>query len=248
MIILPAIPAIVAALTPLAKAALVSAGIGAAVSGGMGAVGEGVASYQKHGEINREVLDDAARGAFEAGKDGAMVGFVIGPVAPLFAPVIAPAIHVVDDIVAPVIQIADDAAQPVIHVIDDAVGPTLRRAGRTVTVPARAISAKLNARNYRSLPDDLCSRGCLYIMDDPANGLTKIGVTTNPQQRIADVSRQVGSDLRYVSISPVDDAFVKEAALKRQFVSKNVPHPNYVKATEWYSGFNPMDVATVLSK
>ena len=69
MIILPAIPAIVAALAPVVKATLISAGIGAAVGGGIGAVGGAVDSYHEHGEINREVLDDAAHGALNGAKD-----------------------------------------------------------------------------------------------------------------------------------------------------------------------------------
>ena len=127
MIILPAIPAIVAALAPVVKATLVSVGIGAAVGGGIGAVGGAVGGYQEHGEINREVLDDAARGAFDGAKDGALFGGIFGPVAPAIAPIVAPAVapvlQVVDDVARPVLQLADDAARPVIQAADDVVWP-----------------------------------------------------------------------------------------------------------------------------
>lgn len=248
MIILPAIGAIVAAVAPLVEAALVAAGIGAVVGGAVCGISGAASNIHEHGSLNRERAISTAHGAAECAVEGAVVSAIIAPAGIVIAPAIAPALQIVDDVAQPAIQVIDDLAKPVFQVVDDAVGPTLRRARHTVTAPVRAISAKLNARNYRSLPDNVCSGGCLYIMDDAAHGANKIGVTNSPARRLAEVQRDVNSQLNYVAITPVDDVYQVEAALHRHFTSKNIIHPNHTTGTEWFSGLSPMDVATVLSR
>lgn len=124
MIFIPAIPAIVAALTPVAKAVLVSAGIGAVVGGAVCAVGGAVSGYHEHGELNRDVAIVAVQSIPKCAVEGAIVGGVIAPagiiIGPVVAPGIAPVMQVVDDVARPIAQVADDAARPIIQVADDA--------------------------------------------------------------------------------------------------------------------------------
>ena len=94
-------------------------------------------------------------------------------------------------------------------------------------------SARL-ARNYQKLPRDVRSGGYLYVMDDTANAVSKIGVTKNPARRIAEVQRQVGSKLNYTGIMPVDDMRAVERAWHRHFASQNIRHPNHLRGREWF--------------
>ena len=234
------IPAIIAGVAAIAKPVLVAAGVGAAVGAvtgaGTGAVVEVVKGVHEHGEVNQMVLEEAAHAGIHGGANGFLVGGIFGPVSLAVGPVVGAVGGVVDDI-----------AGQTIGQIASATSSTATSVGRTVGAPVRMARSTIVARYYRQMPQ-LCSKGCVYVMDDAANGMQKIGVTTNPQRRIADVGRQVNSDLKYFSIAPVDDAFAAEAALKRQFINKNVAHPNYAKGTEWFNGLSPMDVATVMSK
>ncbi len=133
MIVLPAIPAIVAALTPIVQAAAVAAGIGAVLGAGTGAVSCGISGVREHGEINRTVFVNSAQCAGKSAAEGALVGGVMAPaglliapvVAPVIGPVISPAINVVDDVAGAAIQVIDDAAKPLIEVVDDVAKSTV---------------------------------------------------------------------------------------------------------------------------
>ena len=146
MIVLPAIPALVAAITPIAKAMLISAGIGAAVSGGTCAVGGAVSGYHEHGELNRDVAAVAGKRGLECAGEGALVGGIVGVAAPVVFPAvvapglvpvipaaIAPAVQFVDDFASPVIQVADDAVRPVAQTIDDVARPVTLAVDDTIS-------------------------------------------------------------------------------------------------------------------
>lgn len=266
MIILPALSAVIGLLVTILEPILISVGIGAAVGGGIGAVGGVVEGYREHGEINSEVVAVVVENTAHGAADGILwggvfgvVGVIAAPIMPLVGGAIRPVVAVADDVTKPVVELVGKAVKPILGAVDDITGPTFSGVRSTTSSAAYAVANKLaapnkivnaaqNASNFRTLPRAVCSGGCIYIMDDTANGLSKVGVTTNPQRRLADVSRQVSSDVRYISVAPIDDAYAAEAALKRQFVSKNVPHPNHATGTEWFSGLSPMDVATAMSK
>ena len=256
------IPAIVAGIAALAKPILIAAGIGALVGAGTGAVGGAVSGVQEHGTFNNEVAIVAVQSAAKGAAEGALIGGAFGAVGVVAAPILPvvggalqPALGVVDDVAKPVVDVVGKAAKPVLGAIDDIAGPTLTRAaaatssaanrvGHSLAAPYRMVSAALNGRNFLTLPRAVCSRGCLYVMDDAANAASKIGVTTNPARRIVDVQRQVGSKLNYVGITPVDDAFTVEGALHRQYASQRVAS---APGREWFK-LSPLDVATVLSR
>lgn len=104
------------------------------------------------------------------------------------------------------------------------------------------------AHNFQHLEKAANGKKYLYTQVDPATNLTKIGVTGNPVKRIADVGRDVGSNLNYTSITPMDNAVKAEAALHQHFSSLNVPHPNHPTGREWFSGVDSLDVAGELVK
>ncbi len=260
------IPAIIAGAGAILKPILIAAGIGALFGAGTSGVGEAVTGIQEHGTFNREVAANTFHAATQGAAEGALiggafgaVGIVAAPLAPVVGGAIQPALGVVDDVAKPVVDVVGKAVKPVLGAIDDIVGPTLKRAGsaassavngigRTLAAPSRIVNARVNAANFRTSSRAVCSGGCLYVMDDPAHGLRKIGVTTNPAKRIYGVQRDVRSKLNYVGISPVDDAFKVEKSLHRQFVSQNVRHPNHLQGREWFNNLSPYNVANVLSR
>ncbi len=244
MIVLPAIPAIVAALTPVVKAALVSAGIGAAVSGGIGAVGGAVEGYREQGEINREVLDDAAWGALSGAKDGALIGGMFGPVGLVVGPVVAPAVQVVDDIVGPVMQVVDDAARPVVQAVDDVVRPVVNRIGigtHSVAMSADRVvyNTLKNVRNgtppaiQKLLPKAKRSVGYGYVMDDAASGASKIGMSIDPKTRLQSVKSPSGAKPKIVCAIPTYNMKALEDSLHLAYASQNLP--NTGAGREWFN-------------
>ena len=104
------------------------------------------------------------------------------------------------------------------------------------------------AHNFQHLEKAANGKKYLYTQVDPATNLTKIGLTDDPARRIAEVSRDVGSNINYTSITPVDNPFSTEAALHQQFSSLNVSHPNHPTGKEWFSGVGSLDVAGELAK
>lgn len=181
MIVLPAIPAIVAALTPIVEAIAVSSIVGGAFAAGTGAVGCGVSGYREHGEVNGQVIENSTHCAAKSGTEGALAGAAMGGVGVVLAPLAAPAVQVADDLASaalqavdefarpvvgavddaarPVLQVVDDAVRPALNAVDDAVGPAVNKAGRAAGSFGHAIASPLNralnyfrARIYKRLP------------------------------------------------------------------------------------------------
>lgn len=252
MIVIPALAGIVAILEPI----IVGATVGVMVSGGFCAAGGAVSEIHDQGSPS-EVASSAVQATQYCAEDGTLVeagliGGVFGGVAHVAGPVLnavggaaKPLATAADDVLSPAVRgigsVVDDLGRSIWGALDD-IGSRLGFGANKVANAAR------NAQNYRSLPKAVCNGGCLYIMDDAAHGLSKIGVTKHPVKRLAAVQRDVGSKLRYVGISPVDDVYQVEAALHRQLVSKNVVHPKHLTGTEWFRGLSPSDVAGVLSR
>ncbi len=260
MIVLPAIPAIVAALTPIVEAAVASAIIGGLIGAGAGAVGCGVAGVQEHGEINREVATNAGHCAVQEGAKGAAIGVALGVIAPAVAPVInvvddiaAHAIGVVDDIAKPVIGAADDVARPaigaiddavrpVIQTVDDAVSPAANTVGNSAKSVGQAIASPFNrglnsfrARIYQRLPitKPRADDGWVYVMEDAVSGNSKIGLTSNPAQRLKQVWNNVGhKDVKFTCIIHSHDVKNLEKLLQSTYASQNLPNTGH--GIEWF--------------
>jgi len=222
MIILPAIPVIVAALTPVVKAAIVSAGIGAAVGGAACGIGGAVSGYQDQDALNREVAAHSLQRAGECAAEGAIVGAVIAPVGVLVAPVVAPALHVVDDVAVHGLNVLDDVAKSAAGniddvaalagsaaIVDDVASPVLSRVKygakstaqnvrRVITAPWRAWRKRQSLKNalkFRELPKTPGNgnEGYVYVMKDFSKaGRYKMGKTTQPVERLSNVKSKTG--------------------------------------------------------
>ena len=221
------------------EASIVGAEIGALFGGAIGAGTEAVSGVQEHGQVNRDVLDNVAQAAITGGKDGALVGGVFGGVGAAAGPVTGSFAHIVDDIAGPAGRALGGA------------GAAAKTVGRAIsaTTPYRVGRALFAARYYsKQQLKTLCNLDCVYIMDDAANAVSKIGVSKDPATRLAAVQNTVGSRLILVGASPVDDAFAVESQLHRLFAHKNVPHPNHATGTEWFRDLSPADVVTIFSQ
>ncbi len=238
MIILPALPAIVAALTPVAKAALISAGIGAAVGGATCAVGGIVSSYHDHGEMNREVAANTIRGAAQCAGEGALVGGAFGGAGVMFAPAIAPAVQVIDDVARPIVQVADDAARPVIQVVDDAAQSTksaAKAAFKSNAFPWNNALNSFRASIYKRLPtaNARADDGYVYVMKDVVSGNSKIGRTVNPAQRLKGVQSKVGhKEVSFTCIIHSHEFKELEKHMHLEFASQRLPDTG--AGTEWF--------------
>jgi len=147
--------------------------------------------------------------------------------------------------------------RPLENVVSDALSGAAHGAisGAVVGGALGAIGAAVHiargahhAHNFQHLKKAANGKKYLYTIGDPATNLTKIGVTDNPVRRIAEVSRDVGNNVHYTSVMPMDNAFKAEAALHQQFSAANAPHPFHATGTEWFSGVGSLDVAGELLK
>lgn len=264
IIVLPALGVII---QQAAQAVAVGALIGAITGAGAGAAIEAVSGIQQHGEINEQVVNDMAHVAAESAVDGALVGGAFGAVGVVAGPVVGaagkaaqPVLSVVDDVAGPTgraiggavksaAHSVDDFVRPVLNQVGSTIGSGVRSVGRTITAPFRmARSAWIARFSSGNAMKAACSKRCVYVMDDAAHSLRKIGVTKDPARRLAAVQRDVNSKLNYVSISPVDDAFGVESSLHRQLASKNISHPNHVTGQEWFNNLSPFDLAMAMSR
>ena len=238
MIILPAIPAIVAALAPVAEAVLIGAGTGAAFSGIICGVGNAVSEAQIQQELNKDIAITSIHRGAECAGEGALVGGVFGAVGVITAPVLAPVIQAADDLLRPVGQIVDDFVHWFRQGVDDLLGPIFGRrapAARSINsvanAPTRIADGAKNAQQYKNMPADICRKGCNYTMYDEVSGATKSGITTrHPSIRLAEVSRDVGRPVTYRSIHPgnnLKQVRVTERAIHQTFSNqRNVSNEN----------------------
>ena len=240
MIILPVIPAIVAALTPLVKAALVSAGIGAVVGSSACAVGGAVSGFHEHGELNRDVALGAVQSIPKCAAEGAIISAVIAPAGIIFAPAvvapgIAPVIQVVDDVARPVVQVVDDVAKPILDKVDDIARPVSQNMGaaahsaamsteKVVTTALRNVRKGLPPPIQRLLPKTTRSSGYVYVFDDAASGTHKIGRSINPKRRLGEVKGPSGAKPKIVCTIPTYNMNALESALHTAHASQRLPN------------------------
>lgn len=250
-----AIPAIGILVQQAIQAIAVGAVIGAATGAGVGAVVEGVQSANEHGEINRVVLEDAAHGALNGGKDGALIGGALGPVGLIVGPVIAPAVQVVDDIAQPVIHVIDDVAKPMVSAVDDVAGPVVKQVGKslhttTMSIEKAGISALRSIRRglptpvRRLLPKTTRSTGYVYVMDDAGSGAQKIGLSVDPKRRLGEIKSPSGAKPKIVCAIPTYNMKALEVSMHATYASQNLPNTGIGR--EWFK-LNPAQVAAACS-
>ena len=241
MIVLPAIPAIVAALTPIVEAAVISAGIGAVVSGAICGVGDAISGYHDRGAFTREVAMGAAQETAQCAGEGALIGGAFGVGGAVIAPVVAPALQAVDDVARPIaLKVADDAARPVLQAADDVVRPLVQAVDDAFTGFKNAAKSAVNgihasvnrmrngwnARNFRSMKDAPAGTRYVYVMEDSTNGLHKIGMTTkSPSKRLGKVASEAKSELDYTCIIQTDKNSKLEGKLHSLISKQSTTHP-----------------------
>ena len=261
MIILPAISGLIGFLGALLEPILIGAGLAALISSSVSVVGDTI-KYREDG-ISREEQSTMVENAGNAAVEGALFSVPFSLAGFVMAPAIAPAITAVDDVGTQVIGAADDAAKTVantgddaanaaksrslrsgaaaVNIVDDGACRLLCRLGKSAkSLPGRVSSVVNRARNgwnariYRSLPAANATERYVYVMDDSANGLHKIGMTTRkPELRLAEVSRDAKSKVNFVCIIRTDRGSGLESLLKNLFKRQNTSHPMY-DGTEWF--------------
>ena len=253
MIILPAIPAIVAALAPVAEAVLIGAGTEAAFSGIICGVGNAVSEAQIQQELNKDIAITSIHRGAECAGEGALVGGVFGAVGVITAPVLAPVIQAADDLLRPVGQIVDDFVHWFRQGVDDLLGPIFGRrapAARSINSVANAPDSNSGWREKCASDTRICqqisvAKGATMQWYDEVSGATKSGITTrHPSIRLAEVSRDVGRPVTYRSIHPgnnLKQVRETERAIHQTFSNqRNVSMPG----REWFD-LNPIDELSV---
>lgn len=236
MIVLPALPGIATLINLILEGALIGALFGCAIGGG----GTTITEYQTHGEINQQgivhIAETAGKGALEGAVGGAFTGGIFGVVGHALHPVLA----IIDDFFRSIFGWLDDAARSVAGAVDDAA-TGVKNAAKSVV---NGIRARINhtrnvwhARHFKTMTDAPKGTRYVYVMEDSANGVQKIGMTTKaPPKRLNKVASQAKSKLDYTCIIQTDKNSKLESSLHEMFSSQRTAHPtpNY-NSTEWFA-------------
>lgn len=236
MILLPALSGLSALIQLILEGALIGALFGGAIGGG-GAV---ITEYQTHGEINQQGIENVAKQTGEGAIEGAVGGAVTGGIFGVAGPALHPVLAIIDDFFRSILGWLDDAARGVAGAVDDAF-TGIKNVAKSVVNGIRArINRTLNFRNadiYKTMPDAPEGTRYVYVMEDSANGLHKIGMTTKkPPERLSKVASEAKSKLDYTCIIQTDKNSKLESHLHKVYESQQRPHPtpNYT-SKEWFA-------------
>ena len=72
----------------------------------------------------------------------------------------------------------------------------------------------------------------LYVIDDPATGFSKIGITKEPARRIAEISKQLGRKVNFSQLKVVNNARAVERFFHNLFSRQNV---SSMPGREWFN-------------
>ena len=151
----------------------------------------------------------------------------------------APLFNAIDDILRSILSWLDDAARGVAKLADDAV-KGLDDAANSVASGVRGLLNRArngwNARNHTNMPDAPEGNEYVYVMEDSANGVHKIGRTTRePKYRLKEVAREAKSKLDYSCIIETKADSGLEGELHDLFADARTAHPTPgYEATEWF--------------
>jgi len=239
MIVLPFFAGIAAILQQIVEGAAIGALFGALFGGAISGGGEVVTGIQVYGEVNQKVIENVVVSSVDGAIDGAVGGAVTGGLFGLAGSAFHPVFAMIDDFFRSIFGWLDDAARSVAGAIDDAFTGIKNTAKSVVNGTRARINHVRNVRNahaYRNLPAANATERYVYVMDDSANGLHKIGMTTRkPEVRLSEISRDAKSKLNYVCIIRTDKGSGLESLLKGLFKSQKTPHPTpKYDSTEWF--------------
>ena len=98
------------------------------------------------------------------------------------------------------------------------------------------------ASSIRTLPKTTAPAGYLYMVDDAATGMSKIGITNNPARRLSELQMLLGRNLSFIGIKRVNNARAVESALHTRFAGQNVAS---AYGREWFH-LSSFDKAVIL--
>ena len=240
MIVLPALAGITAILHQIlegaALGALFGALLGSAISGG----GEAITGYQEVREINEEVIIQTVESAAEGAIDGAVTGAVTGGVFGLAGATFHPVLGMIDDFFRSIFGWLDDAARSVAGVVDDSF-MGIKNAAKSVVNEIRGQFNRWrngwNAQHFKTMKDAPTGTQYVYVIEDSATGLHKIGMTTKaPPERLNGLAKATKSNLDYTCIIQTDKSSKLEGNLHSMFSNqkRNHPRPHFGR-TEWFA-------------
>ncbi len=239
MIVTPLLAGLIALFQQALEGAAIGALLGALFGGAIAGGGEAITCFQEHGESNQACLEDAAESAGEGALEGAVGGAVTGGAFAFAGPILQPIFAVIDDFFRSIFSALDDVAQGVSGAIDDAL-TGIRKVADDIIGGIRGFFNRMrnfhNARNFNSMANAPEGTRYVYLMEDSANGMHKIGMTTKtPPNRLNKVASEAKSKLDYTCIIQTDKNSGLEGKLHRMFSDQKVSHPtpNY-NSTEWF--------------
>jgi len=236
MIVLPALSGIAALIQLILDGAVIGALFGGAISGG----GAAITEYQTHGKIDQQGVVIVAKRAGEGAVEGAVGGAVTGGLLGVAGPALRPVFAMIDDFFRSIFGWLDDAARSVAGAVDDAVSG-MKKALESVVKGIRGQFNRWrngwNAQNFKAMSEAPVGTRYVYVMEDSANGIHKIGMTTKaPPERLKAVASEAKSKLDYTCIIQTDKNSKLESGLHEMFSSQRTAHPtpNY-DSREWFA-------------
>lgn len=240
MIVLPALAGITAILHKILEGAALGALFGALFGGAISGGGEAITGYQEVGEINEEVIIQTVESAAEGAVDGAVTGAVTGGVFGLAGATFHPVFAMIDDFFRSIFGWLDDAARSVAGTIDDAFAGITNAAKSFVNGIRGQFNrwrSGWNAQNFKTMTDAPAGTRYVYVMEDSANGMHKIGMTTKaPPARLSKVASEAKSKLDYTCIIQTDKNSQLEGRIHSMFSNQRTAHPTPgYNSTEWFA-------------
>ena len=236
MIALPVLAGISALIQLILEGAVIGAIFGGAITGGGAAINE----YQTHGEINRQAAVNVVKHTGDGAIEGAIGGAITGGMFGVAGPVLRPVLTMIDDVFRSIFGWLDDAARSVGGAVDDAVSgikKTLESVAKSIRGQFNRWRNGWNAQNFKTLKEAPAGTRYVYVMEDSANGLHKIGMTTKaPPERLNRVAREAKSKLDYTCIIQTDKNSKLESELHAIFSNQRTAHPMpHNGRTEWFA-------------
>ena len=232
MIVLPFLAGISALIKLILEGAVFGAIFGGAIAGGAAAINE----YQTHGEINRQAVENIAKQTGEGAVGGAITGGVIGVAGTALHPVLT----MIDDFFRSIFGWFDDAAKSVGSAVDDAasgIKKALENVAKSIRGQFNRWRNGWNAQNFKTLKEPPADARYVYVMEDAANGLHKIGMTTkSPPKRLKQIESEAKIKPDYTCIIQTDKNSKLEGELHAIFSNQRTLHPSpHNGRTEWFA-------------
>ena len=102
--------------------------------------------------------------------------------------------------------------------------------GGAVSIAVNLGRSAILAHSFQTLSKTTSPAGYLYVMDDAATGISKIGITNNPLRRLSELQRMLGRNVTYTGIKRVNNARAVEGRLAHPIRRAKCCKPHLVKS------------------